>query len=183
MRIRLSRCIPTRNTFLMCNSRCTKILAILGEFFYKQFSSEKSNSRIYENVSFLPKFSKSNSRKRKVILISTRMLVFSLGCEKSNSLCTRELSYSWGETYNSEEFLLPISTRFTLLSVQHGFRLRGALKKTEKLGLFDQPEGGGGLTESQLFVKFFQNQICLGTVHKCDETHTTQMRREYLINS
>ena len=45
------------------------------------------------------------------------------------------------------------------------------------------PTRGGGLTESQLFVKFFQNQICLGTVHKCDETHTTQMGRQYLINS
>ena len=55
-------------------------------------------------------------------------------------------------------------------------------KKTEKVGLLDQ-QGGGGLTESQLFVKFFQNQICLGTVHKCDETHTTQMGRQYLINS
>ena len=63
-------------------------------------------------------------------------------------------------------------------------KLRGAIKKkkTEKGGLLDQ-QGGGGLTESQLFVKFFQNQICLGTVHKCDETHTTQMGRQYLINS
>ena len=62
--------------------------------------------------------------------------------------------------------------------------LRGAIKKKKngKIWSFG-PNRGGGLTESQLFVKFFQNQICLGTVHKCDETHTTQMGRQYLINS
>ena len=56
-------------------------------------------------------------------------------------------------------------------------------KKKRKNLVFWTKQGGGGLTESQLFVKFFQNQICLGTVHKCDETHTTQMGRQYLINS
>merc|ERR1711947_47752 len=56
----------------------------------------------------------------------------------------------------------------------------GAIKKKRKNLVFWTKQGGGGLTESQLFVKFFQNQICLGTVHKCDETHTTQMGRQYL---
>ena len=41
----------------------------------------------------------------------------------------------------------------------------------------------GGLTESQLVGEIIQNQICLGTVQKCDETHTTQMGRQYLLLS
>ena len=63
--------------------------------------------------------------------------------------------------------------------------IRGAFNnnKNGKTWSFGPTRGGRGLTESQLFVKFFQNQICLGTVHKCDETHTTQMGRQYLINS
>ena len=32
---------------------------------------------------------------------------------------------------------------------------------SEKLGLLAQ-QGGGGLTEAQVFVKIFQNKICLG---------------------
>ena len=62
-----------------------------------------------------------------------------------------------------------------------GIELLGQLKNGKSWSF--GPTRGGGLTESQLFVKFFQNQICLGTVHKCDETHTTQMGRQYLINS
>ena len=38
---------------------------------------------------------------------------------------------------------------------------------------FVPTRGGGGLTQSQLFIKIDQNLICLGTVHKCDETHST----------
>ena len=34
---------------------------------------------------------------------------------------------------------------------------------SEKVGLLAQ-QGGGGLTEAQVFVKIFQNQICLVTV-------------------
>ena len=34
-------------------------------------------------------------------------------------------------------------------------------------------EGGGGSRQSQLFIKIAQNLICLGTVHKCDETYST----------
>ena len=40
-----------------------------------------------------------------------------------------------------------------------------------KLGILSQQ--GGGLAQSQLFIKIAQNLICLGTVHKCDETHST----------
>ena len=34
-------------------------------------------------------------------------------------------------------------------------------KKLEKVGHLAQ-QGGGGLTEAQVFVEIFQNQICLG---------------------
>ena len=40
-----------------------------------------------------------------------------------------------------------------------------------KLGILSQQ--GGGSRQSQLFIKIAQNLICLGTVHKCDETHST----------
>ena len=40
-----------------------------------------------------------------------------------------------------------------------------------KVGNLDQQ--GGGLTESQVFIEIVQNQICLVTVWKCDETHDT----------
>ena len=88
---------------------------------------------------------------------------------------------------NSPFYVLDIIQTFgECLAVQCSFTTvtEGSLrrkKNPEKFGLLDQT--GGGLTESQLFVKFFKNQICLGTVHKCDETHTTQMGRQYLINS
>ena len=87
--------------------------------------------------------------------------------------------------YATNAFKLCTTKETTVLEskVQVSISHKGSLKKkTETFGLLDQT-GGGGLTESQLFVKFFQNQICLGTVHKCDETHTTQMGRQYLINS
>ena len=35
-------------------------------------------------------------------------------------------------------------------------------KFSEKLGLLAQQGGGRGLTEAQVFVEIFQNQICLG---------------------
>ena len=46
----------------------------------------------------------------------------------------------------------------------HGmFQLRGASSLDFSKNLvFWTNEGGGGLTQSQVFIKFFQNQICLG---------------------
>ena len=61
MRITLSLTKPTRITFLRVILVCQKFRL------------------------FLVDFSKSNSRLRKVILGSARILVFSLTCEKSNS--------------------------------------------------------------------------------------------------
>ena len=46
----------------------------------------------------------------------------------------------------------------------------------KKVGILSQPEEGGGggggcgLNESQVFVKFSKNGICIRNVHKCDET-------------
>ena len=39
------------------------------------------------------------------------------------------------------------------------------------------PNQGGGTSQSQLIVKVYQNIICLSTVHKFDETHTTYIGR------
>ena len=63
----------------------------------------------------------------------------------------------------------------------------GALKK-ETVGILSKPGtrgggGGWGLTESTIFVEKIQTQFCRETVHKFDERHTTQMGRQYLINS
>ena len=44
----------------------------------------------------------------------------------------------------------------------------------KKVGILSQPgEGGGvgGVDESQVFVKFSKNEICIRNVHKCDETN------------
>ena len=60
-RIRFSLTIPTRITFLCVILVCHKFRL------------------------FLVHFPKSNSRLRKAILVSTRILVFSLSCEKGNS--------------------------------------------------------------------------------------------------
>ena len=50
--------------------------------------------------------------------------------------------------------------------------LTGALQVfRKKLGCY--PDQGGGTSQSQLIVEVYQNIICLPTVHKCDETHTT----------
>ena len=56
----------------------------------------------------------------------------------------------------------------------YSYPTRGSLqiKYLAKIGNFDQ-QGGGGLTESQVFIEIVQNQICLVTVWKCDESHTT----------
>ena len=52
--------------------------------------------------------------------------------------------------------------------------LRGAVQTFFWVNLaFCPNEGGGGSRQSQLFIKIAQNLICLGTVHKCDETHST----------
>ena len=51
-----------------------------------------------------------------------------------------------------------------------GVALRGAVH--QKCWVFVPTWGRKGLSQSQLCVKVFQNIICLGTVHKCDETHT-----------
>ena len=47
-----------------------------------------------------------------------------------------------------------------------------------------QLNGNRGVVFSrfQLIVKIFQNIICLGTVHSCDETYTTLMGGRYLLN-
>ena len=51
---------------------------------------------------------------------------------------------------------------------------RGAVQTFFWVNLgFCPNEGGGGSRQSQLFIKIAQNLICLGTVHKCDETHST----------
>ena len=42
----------------------------------------------------------------------------------------------------------------------------------KKIGILSQPgEGGWGVNESQVFVKFSKNEICIRNVHKCDETN------------
>ena len=52
--------------------------------------------------------------------------------------------------------------------------IRGAVQTFFWVNLgFCPNEGGGGSRQSQLFIKIAQNLICLGTVHKCDETHST----------
>ena len=51
--------------------------------------------------------------------------------------------------------------------------LRGAVQKNFWANLGFWPNEGGGSRQSQLFIKIAQNLICLGTVHKCDETHST----------
>ena len=52
--------------------------------------------------------------------------------------------------------------------------VRGAVQTFFWVNLgFCPNEGGGGSRQSQLFIKIAQNLICLGTVHKCDETHST----------
>ena len=57
---------------------------------------------------------------------------------------------------------------------QNWFQFRGAVRKKNFGQTWDfVPTRGGGLTQSQLFIKIDQNLICLGTVHKCDETHST----------
>ena len=86
------------------------------------------------------------------------MLVFSLGCEKSNSRCTRELSYSRGETYNSHKFLLPLNTRFTLLSVQPELRLLGKSSKKTSQELGNCPMGQ---REALLKERFYQTKALL----------------------
>ena len=51
----------------------------------------------------------------------------------------------------------------------------GASKKNRNSRYFVQTRGGVGgwdLTVSKIFVEKIQTQICLGTVHKFDETHT-----------
>ena len=47
--------------------------------------------------------------------------------------------------------------------ITFALRIRGALKThfRKKLGIWPN-KGRGGLTEAQVFVKIFQNQICLG---------------------
>ena len=45
--------------------------------------------------------------------------------------------------------------------------LRGVIKNGKNL-LFFTIWGG-----SEVFTEIFQNNICIGTVHKCDETHNT----------
>ena len=54
--------------------------------------------------------------------------------------------------------------------------LRGALQVFRKI-LGCCPNQGGGTSQSQLIVKVYQNIICLSTVHKFDETHTTYIGR------
>ena len=49
-----------------------------------------------------------------------------------------------------------------------------------RVGIWSQPSG---LTKSQLFIEIAQNQICIETVEKCEETHTTTMGRQYLLLS
>ena len=70
MRIRLSRILPTRITFLA-------VILVVQKF-----------------LPFLVEFEKSVSRLRNVILVSTRMLVFSLGCEKSDSRLNEKCVFS-----------------------------------------------------------------------------------------
>ena len=45
-------------------------------------------------------------------------------------------------------------------------------KSFDKLGLLDQP-GGGGLTEDQLFCKIVKTKLTFVNGQKCDETHNT----------
>ena len=53
-------------------------------------------------------------------------------------------------------------------------RTKGSPKNVsfDKLGLLDQP-GGGGLTEDQLFCKIVKTKLTFVNGQKCDETHNT----------
>ena len=62
----------------------------------------------------------------------------------------------------------------TIAKMVMDIHIRGAVQTFFWVNLgFCPNEGGGGSRQSQLFIKIAQNLICLGTVHKCDETHST----------
>ena len=93
-------------------------------------------------------------------------------CSEFSGFTRSEKSYFWQKI---ENMLKPLLYRYSFsLALINPAHFRGAVQTFFWVNLgFCPNEGGGGSRQSQLFIKIAQNLICLGTVHKCDETHST----------